>query len=923
MSIMLEISMVISGAAEEWADFTIITVMLLVNSLLGFFEDMKAKASVNALKAKMVNHVDTVRYGEDGRKTYVPLNPKFLVVGDTIHVRGGDAIPADCSFLEGSEISINTAAMTGESLPVKFNERGPMEIDPSDPTHTKKIHKLVLAGCVVHQSPGTHLRVEKVGANTESGKATLLIAGDSQKQVSAFEEKILNVVMYLIIFTLIDVICVICVQCEIRGKDFWSEIVDCLSLIIASVPVALPMVIQITMALGAANMAEQKAIVTSFPALQDIAAMTVLCSDKTGTLTTADITVEFNDIRTWNGFTKEQVMDAAAVACGESTEDPIDRAVRMSYAKSIKNPAATLSKWKVFKVAGFTPEVKRFVAYAEHPVEGRKKLAKGLLDKILDTGDDGGDLWVCEDLAKIEADVRSVDIEFSKKGYKTVGVAIGEEVNGKWVMKFAGIIPMIDPPRHDTADVIQKLNANGIQVRMITGDHKNIAIETAKRIGLPPNILANTELEYLEQETVSESEDGGEEKVTESTCFNMCDIEAAEAHGENLALSSKATKLILDSGGFAQVMPTDKLVIVKTFRNANGGSITGMTGDGVNDAPALKAANVGIAVKGSTAAAQQAADIILTDDGLMPIHTAVVESRKIYARLKSYVLYRIGATIQIVIVLSTLIFAYDKTIPALYVILLALLNDVTMLTVSYDNARVSPQPVRPTVFGIVATAAVVGSVMAISSIGFYMLGHYGAILDTTFRSNTDAGQAYVAAVMYVQISIGIEMMIFNCREPDDWFWSSAPCASLFWSVVFANLLVIILAATGTIVDTVSWGDIGLIVGYDCAVFLFTDVVKVMTAKLLKEGGWESAMEGERANYAKPGGSPSTNISDSEWNQPELCMSAQGIWSVFGKEVQGWAEERTPASALRCCRPQGRDPSLPHEDQITFPGSGPI
>jgi len=227
--------------------------------------------------------------------------------------------------------------------------------------------------------------------------------------------------------------------------------------------------------------------------------------------------------------------------------------------------------------------------------------------------------------------------------------------------------------------------------------------------------------------------------------------------------------------------------------------------------------------------------------------------------------------------------------------------------------------VRPTVFGIVATAAVVGSVMAISSIAFYMFGHYGYILDSEFRSNSDAGQAYVAAVMYVQISIGIEMMIFNCREPDDWFWSSAPCMSLFWSVMFANILVVILAGTGTIVDTVSWGDIVLITAYDVAIFLFTDVVKVLTAKMLKEGGWESHMEGVRANYS--GGAPETNISDSEWNQPELCMSAKGIWSSFGKEVKDWAAERAPDSTLRCCRPTARDPSRSHEDQIKFPGHG--
>jgi len=237
---------------------------------------------------------------------------------------------------------------------------------------------------------------------------------------------------------------------------------------------------------------------------------------------------------------------------------------------------------------------------------------------------------------------------------------------------------------------------------------------------------------------------------------------------------------------------------------------------------------------------------------------------------------------------------------------------------------VSPEPVRPTVFGIVATAAVVGTVMALSSIGFYMLGHYGVLLDSEFRSNTNAGEAYVAAVMYVQISIGIEMMIFNCREPEDWFWSSAPCASLFWSVVFANILVIILAGTGTIVDEVAWPDIALICGYDVGIFILTDIVKVFTARMIKAGGLEDHYEGSRAKYDQVGGAPAQEQSDSDWIQPDLCLSSEGLWSTFGKEVKGWAEERTPQNVLRsCCRPTGRDENRSHEDQITFPGHGPI
>jgi len=904
MSIMLEVSMIISGSAEDWPDFWIITTMLFVNCFLGFFEEMKAKSAVTALKNKMVNTVDVYRMTNEGqegqkpRKMHIPKDPKELVVGDIIHVRGGDAIPADCSWAGGEEILVDTAALTGESAPVKFMKGGPKVPDPEKGGDAMML-KPILCGCCVKGSPGTYLRVEKVGEETENGKASMAIANDSKKQVSAFEEKIMNVVMYLIIVTILDVIVVITVQCELRGKVFMEEIVDCLSLLIASVPVALPMVIQITMALGASTMAEQKAIVTSFPALQDIAAMTVLCSDKTGTLTTADITVQFQAVHTYNGFSVEEVMDFAAVACGESTEDPIDKATKKAYKDNIKNPEQTLAKWTVTKIAGFTPIVKRFVAYAKHPDYGEMKLSKGLLDKILDTGDDGGDMWICEDLAKLEPEIKQVDAEFSKNGFKTVGVAAGKLVNGKWKMQFAGILPMIDPPRKDTKDVIAALAKNGIKTRMITGDHKNIAITTAHQIGIPTNIKANTELRDLDYATATEDE--LEHQEEERSCFAACDVEQGL---DEFKASSKATELILNSGGFAQVMPNDKLVIVKTFQHGLPGDprnpprIVGMTGDGVNDAPALKAANVGIAVKGATAAAQQAADILLTDDGLMPIHTAVMESRRIYARLKSYVLYRVAATFQIVLVLSVLIFVWDQEIKAFYVILLALLNDITMLTVAYDNARVDPKPVKPSVFSIVATSAVVGIVMAISSILFYWLGTDPAIyfLNSNFESHVDddTKSEYTQAVMYVQICLGIELLIFNCREPADWFFSSMPCWMLLSSVIFAEALIILCAGYGFIIYPIAWNDIWLIFGYNIGWFVVTDIIKVITASLTAD----MFDTDPPTLHDFDGGGPAGTITD------RLCLPKRGVWKSFGEELVGWADTRAPP-IRNCCANKGR------------------
>lgn len=876
MSFMLEVSMLISGAAEEWSDFSIITTMLLVNTFIGFFEDMKAKKSVAELKAKVINHVDTVRWDPEEKSWHVvQLAPRELVVGDIIYVNGGAAIPADCSYFAGPEIQVNTSAMTGESLPVKFNASGPMNVE-ADGSQTKK---LILAGCLVHISPGTYLKVEYVGDKTQQGQAQKLIASDDSAAQSAFESKILNVTMYIIVFTLIDVIVVITVQVECRGYALWDEVTDCLSLIIASVPVALPMVIQITTALGATAMADQHAIVTGFAALQDIAAMTVLCSDKTGTLTTANITAEFDDIKCYNGFTPEQVITFAAIACGISTEDPIDKSVLRAFDKNIKDSHETLKKWNVTDTRGFTAEVKRFVAWANHPEEGEWKMAKGLLNKVMNTNNDEGENWVCENIDQLSEDICAVDTEMAKKGYKTIGVAAGRMIDGECTMQFAGIVPMIDPPRHDTAEVISKLNDNGIEVRMITGDHRNIAIETAKKIGLPSNILANTEIEYYDSDKKGEGD--GVLRVTD-----------------------ESREKILVAGGFAQVMPTDKLMIVRVFRDAKGGSITGMTGDGVNDAPALKAANVGIAVCGSTAAAQSAADIILTDDGLMPIYTAVVESRKIYARLRSYVLYRIGATIQIVVVLSTLIFVFDVTIPALYVILLALLNDITMLTVSYDNAREMKTPVRPTIFGILVLSFFVGTFMAASSITFYLLGIHGyaGLFSEEFRTDAD----YVNGILYLQISLGIETLIFSCREPKDPFFYSCPCIALILSVIFANAFVIVICAKGWIVTSVTRKDILVTCGFDAICFFIIDIIKVIVGRVVDTYDLENYFEGERAKHVadpsvvgKDGGAPGTPISDDG-----LHFCSPDVWKLFGSELSDWFDSRSRP----CCSNRSSDDS---------------
>ena len=454
------------------------------------------------------------------------------------------------------------------------------------------------------------------------------------------------------------IIAVVIVEME-RGHPALDTVTLCLSILIAAVPVALPVVMQVTLALGAGEMAKQEAIVTHLTAMQEIASMDVLCSDKTGTLTTANITVFYDQIWAAPGVSKADVLEWSALASNPHTQDdPIDVAVLRSFQQTFRDgtpsdepaaprdaadgspppsggslppggvdhAAATLQRYTVSKFVGFTPDHKRTIAYAK--VDGVEiKVAKGLIDKVLCTGADGGDEWECVNAASVRDEVERLDEDMSRRGYKTLGVAKAEKgKDGTYVMKFIGIVPMLDPPRADTKWVIEQIHSLGIAVKMVTGDHANIARETCKQIGLREDVLRR-------------------------------DVLADGAGGRT---DAERALLIENADGFAQVMPKDKNLVVRALQQR--GWIVGMTGDGVNDAPALQQAHIGIAVEGATDAARNASDIILTAEGLAPIATAIVESRKIFQRVRSYVLYRIAATVQIVMVLSMLIFVYDQQV---------------------------------------------------------------------------------------------------------------------------------------------------------------------------------------------------------------------------------------------------------------------
>merc|ERR1712232_467812 len=406
------------------------------------------------------------------------------------------------------------------------------------------------------------------------------------------------------------------------------------------------------------------------------------------------------------------------------------------------------------------------------------------------TGEDGGDCWEVEGLEQIREEVQEVDLNFSVQGYKTLGIAIAE---GEGAMHFVAVVPMLDPPREDTKETIHRIRAGGIAVKMVTGDHLNIAVETSRLIGLGTAVHPATDL---------------------------------------WPQSATRDALILSADGFAQVLPKDKREVILVLQNR--GLVIGMTGDGVNDAPALAEAQIGIAVDGATEAARSAADIILTEPGLSAIFDAVVESRKIFARLRAYVLYRMAATIQIVVVLSIFIYGYDVVMNPLYVILLALLNDISMIPIAQDNAAPSSSPEIPSMPQILLASLIYGGLLTIQSIAFFEFGKHSSWLEGADAICNKHDCKYLSAAAYLQISIAIEFVILSCRAPG--FVLSPkylcdpdvrPSWPLMAGIMFANLLVSILAGVGVEIPHIKWIDILAIWAYDIACLIIIDIIKVI------------------------------------------------------------------------------------------------
>lgn len=831
MPFMIELACILSAAVQSWDDFSVILIMLLANAALGFREEFKASAAIRALTAGLKPKVSVKRDGQS-----VLLDISLLVPGDIVFLRGGNKAPADCSFLKGDELSLNNSALTGESRLLKRPLRGctvAAQTSDDDGLHISVKHpdgqvqeglwrdQLVdkngsseaqlqvgdavtqmdiLAGGTIEQGEA-YAVVCRTGLNTEIGSA----AGAAAKPGKGiFQRSIERACAVYILVSLLFVAYQIFDSVAVKGEhDFAGVVLPVLALIISAVPVALPMVLTVTLAIGAQKMSTEGAIVTNLSALQEVASMDVLCSDKTGTLTTANMTVYVD--RVWcnpaSGFTAEDIATFALLSSNrDNVDDPIDRAVVRAFDQFFpgERGASRVAPFEEEEFIGFNPLVKRTVAILTRrdPQTGatsRYAIAKGLLDKVLDTGGDSGKLqWKCRDLDTVAPQAHRADTDLSLDAFKTIAVAVQID-DGPWV--FGGILPMRDPPRADTAETIANIRAAHIGVKMITGDHLNIAKKTSEQINLGTDIFSHKDL---------------------------------------WPVSYARDQLIEKADGFAKVTPADKLEVVHVEQTVFKHT-TGMTGDGVNDAPALKKANIGIAVAGATDAARAAADIVLTNPGLSPIYTAVLESRRIFKRITAYIVYRLATTVQMVLVLFVLKVVFNLLIPPFLVVLLALFCDLTALPISSDRAKPSSHPDRPSLLSMLLVSTIMGVLLAAQTIityyslnlqffksknlpmvvpagffpggtgeercaGYYeqpVRGYDGTFYPGTNATNSMERKPYcdIQVSLYLQLSLSCQLLIFMTRTPGLWFLSR-PGISLILGAVVAQAIVITLVLTG-------------------------------------------------------------------------------------------------------------------------------
>ncbi|KAJ4712684.1 Plasma membrane ATPase [Melia azedarach] len=776
------------GKDVDYHDFIGILALLIINSTISFIEENNAGNAAAALMARLAPKAKVLREGKWSEE-----DASVLVPGDIISIKLGDIIPADARLLEGDPLKIDQSALTGESLPV-----------------TKSPGAGVYSGSTCKQGE-IEAVVIATGVHTFFGKAAHLV--ESTTHVGHFQQVLTSIGNFCICSIAIGMIIEILVIYAIQQRGYRVGIDNLLVILIGGIPIAMPTVLSVTMAIGSHRLSQQGAITKRMTAIEEMAGMDVLCSDKTGTLTLNKLTVDKNLLEVFaDNVEKDMVILMAARASRLENQDAIDTAI----VSMLADPKEARSDITEVHFLPFNPTDKRTALTYIDKAGKMHRVSKGAPEQILSLA------W---NKADIEKKVHSVIDKFAERGLRSLAVARQEvpagtkdSPGGPW--EFVGLLPLFDPPRHDSAETIRRALNLGVSVKMITGDQLAIGKETGRRLGMGTNMYPSSAL-------LGENKD--------------------------VAISSlPVDDLIENADGFAGVFPEHKYEIVKRLQARK--HIVGMTGDGVNDAPALKIADIGIAVADSTDAARSASDIVLTEPGLSVIISAVLTSRAIFQRMKNYTIYAVSITIRIVLGFMLLTVCWKFNFPPFMVLIIAILNDGTIMTISKDRVKPSPIPDSWKLSEIFATGIVIGSYLALTTVLFFWATYKTDFFPDHFHvksmrqidEKTASDEVIkvlngrLASALYLQVSTISQALIFVTRSRG-WSFRERPGLLLVGAFIIAQLVATLISALATSdfagIHKIDWGWTGVIWLYNIIIYMLLDPIKFAVRYALSGRAW--------------------------------------------------------------------------------------
>jgi H+-transporting ATPase len=760
------ISLVIlaAGLLSAWIgnmeDAAVIFFLYFLNCFIGIYIERKADGAL----ARLSHQIEvTARVRRDGRWERRPSSG--LVVGDLVELNGGDVVPADIKIIEG-EVELDQSALTGESLPVACGAKG-----------------LAYASSLVQRGHAQGI-VALIGVNTTFGRTAQL--AQTQRPIGNLDRSIFKISQYLLVLTFLGAAIVVAVGI-VRGYPLSETALLALTLLVASVPAAMPAVLATIMAVGAMRLAESGVVVRQLSSLEELSGVTVICSDKTGTLTENKLAVG----SLWaHDCTDQMLMGYAASCMPLDSADTIDMAI-LRYAKSKK--VSGQAGWEIVRYVSADGDRKRATAVLYNDKTGSYKLAiKGAPQKVLE---------LCKVDFKAKETALSQVERFAGQGFRTLAIAVkdmtADQVDGPHMQlktldesgaTLLGLISLSDQPRQDAASTILKAESMGVKVRMVTGDHSAAARNIASRIGMKGSELTSSAIANLK--------------------------------GASGAMKMRATTI------FSEVLPAQKYEIVQALQK--GGEVVAVTGDGVNDAPALKRASVGIAVSGANEVARSAADLVLTRPGLSVIVNGIQEGRAIYKRMYHYVTYRLAETFRVLLLVpfAIIVFGFFPLTP-IQLVLLSVLNDIPILAMATDNVDNASYPEKWRVKRLMSVSSVLGFVGLFSSASLLFLAF--------FVFNLPIG--VIQTLLFLKLSVSGHLMVFHARNKGPVLKGTPPSKALLTAVVATQLIATSMALAGVFVTPISIWLVLLLWSWTVLFFFITEWFKRYAYVLAEQRKW--------------------------------------------------------------------------------------